>query len=205
MDNGTVYVVDDIEANRALIVMLMASVDLPTLSFASAQEFLDAYEPGQPGCLLLDMRMPGMSGLELQRQLTEKGVYIPIIFITAHNDSYIAVQAMKAGAFDFVEKPFNNQLVLDIVYNALAESSRIIAEHNELSAIKTLINSLTPREREVFEMIVDGQPNKVIAHLLSISERTVEVHRSHVMEKMETSSLATLIKMAMRCDIGKSP
>jgi len=204
MEDATVYVVDDVEVNRDLIIRLMNTVDMPTVSFASAQEFLDSYKPGLPGCLLLDLRMPGMSGLELQRQLVNQGIRIPIIFITAHSDAHIAVQAMKAGAFDFIQKPINPQMVLDLVYNALSESRRILDEQNEEHTINDLVDKLTPREREVLEMVVNGEANKSIAHSLSISERTVEVHRSRVMEKMGTPSLASLVKMAMRVNLGQT-
>ncbi len=200
MKDAVVYIVDDIEANRDLLVCLMQTADLASESFASAEDFLDAYEPGPPACLLLDVRMPGMNGLELQRHLVDQGLRIPIIIVTAHSDVHIAIQAMKAGAFDFVEKPINNQQVLDLVFSAIDESRRIVGEDNEVRAITDRLSSLTPREREVLDMIVDGEPNKRIAHSLGISERTVEVHRSRVMEKMEAPSLAALLKMTMRID-----
>jgi len=200
MKDAVVYIVDDIEANRDLLVCLMQTADLASESFASAEDFLDAFEPGPPACLLLDVRMPGMNGLELQRHLVDQGLRIPIIIVTAHSDVHIAIQAMKAGAFDFVEKPINNQQVLDLALNAIDESRRIIAEEDEVRAITDRLSCLTPREREVLDMIVDGEPNKRIAHSLGISERTVEVHRSRVMEKMEAPSLASLLKMTMRID-----
>ncbi len=198
MQDATVYVVDDIKSNRELIVSLMETVDLPTRAFASARDFLDGYDPAPPGCLLLDVRMPGMSGLELQSHLNEQGIRIPVIIVTAHSDVHIAIQAMKAGAFEFIEKPINNRQVLELVNEAIAESRRIIDEQNVERAIAERVACLTPREREVFVMILDGEPNKRIAHGLGISERTVEVHRSRVMEKMAAPSLANLVKMAIR-------
>lgn len=201
MDDAIVYVVDDIELNRELIVDLMKTVGLRTISLPLAQEFLDVYQPDVPACLLLDIRMPGMSGLELQRLLNEQDIRIPIIFFTAHSKSHLAVQAMKAGAFDFIEKPINAQQVLDLVFSAITECRRIIDEQNEMHAIKERIESLTAREYEVLVQLSNGESNKVIAYNLDISDRTVEVHRSKVMKKMEAPSFTALLKMAMRVNL----
>ena len=195
---GTVYVVDDDYAVRRFLTGLLKSVGLRVEAFASAMEFLDAYEPDRPGCLLLDVRMPGMSGLELQRELAGRSDDLKVIILTGHGNVPVAVQAMKAGALDFIEKPFNNELLLDRVQSAVSQSllSRNEREHHneELRRLETL----TPRERQVFDLVVSGNANKQVAHDLAISEKTVEIHRSQVMRKMQARSLASLIHMAVK-------
>lgn len=193
----TVFVIDDDVAVRRFLSGLIGSVDLGVTTFASAQEFLDAYEPGLPGCLVLDIRMPGMSGLELQRELSRRAIALPVIILTGHGDVQIAVRAMKAGAYDFVEKPFNNDLLLGSIQSAVAENRHADGMRNQLNEIVGRQESLTPRERQVFEILVSGETNKGIARRLDISERTVEIHRAKVMEKMRAKSLAELVKMAM--------
>ena len=163
----------------------------------SAQEFLDVYEPGRPGCLLLDVRMPGMSGLELQRELAERSIDLPVIILTGHGNVPVAVHAMKAGALDFVEKPFNNELLLDRIQKAVAQSVRANTGRVERNEIYERLESLTPRERQVFDLVVAGGVNKAIAHALAISEKTVEIHRANVMKKMRAASLASLVLMSV--------
>ncbi len=196
----TVYVVDDNQANRLLLQRLMEAVDLPVETFASGQAFLDAYHPEFSGCLLLDVRMPGMSGLELQNELHERSISMPVIIVTAHADVPMAVRALKAQAFEFIEKPFNHQAMLDTVYRALEEDARIQTEDAARAEIKERLTRLTPRERDVLDHVVAGTLNKQIAHELGISVRTVEIHRTRVMKKMETSSLAELVKMVLQID-----
>lgn len=193
----TVFVIDDDVAVRRFLSGLIGSVDLGVTTFASAQEFLDAYEPGLPGCLVLDIRMPGMSGLELQRELSRRAIALPVIILTGHGDVQIAVRAMKAGAYDFVEKPFNNDLLLGSIQSAVAENRHADSMRSQRNEIVGRQESLTPRERQVFEILVTGETNKGIARRLDISERTVEIHRAKVMEKMRAKSLAELVKMAM--------
>lgn len=193
----TVFVIDDDVAVRRFLSGLIGSVDLGVTTFASAQEFLDAYEPGLPGCLVLDIRMPGMSGLELQRELSRRAIALPVIILTGHGDVQIAVRAMKAGAYDFVEKPFNNDLLLGSIQSAVAENRHADGMRSQRNEIVGRQESLTPRERQVFEILVSGETNKGIARRLDISERTVEIHRAKVMEKMRAKSLAELVKMAM--------
>lgn len=191
----TVFVVDDDEAVRRFLRGLIASIGLRVEIHGSAQMFLDAYEPGTPGCLVLDLRMPNMSGLELQKKLAERAIDLPVIIVTGHGDVQVAVHAMKNGAFDFVEKPFNNELLLDSIQKAVADSERSTNLRVEREAINSRIELLTPRERQVLEIVVTGETNKGVARYLDISDKTVEIHRAHVMEKMQAKSLAHLVKM----------
>ncbi len=191
----TVFVVDDDEAVRRFLGGLIASVGLRVEAYASAREFLDAFEPGAPGCLLLDIRMPGMSGLELQKELAEREVRLPVIILTGHGDVQVAVHAMKAGAVDFIEKPFNNELLLDRIQKAVAESVEADGVRVQHDEITSRIKLLTPRERQVMDLVVAGETNKGVARRLDISEKTVEIHRARTMEKMRAKSLADLVKM----------
>ncbi len=189
----TVFVVDDDDAVRGSLRMLLNSVGLKSALFPSAAAFLAGVSGGQGGCVLLDIRMPGMSGLQLFEQMCAKGMRLPVIFITGHGDVPMAVRAIKKGAFDFLQKPFNDQDLLDRVQAALGED---IARRNsdvEQQSLRERRDRLTPREREIMERVVAGQANKVIAIELGLSERTVELHRAHVMEKMEVRSLAELV------------
>ncbi len=190
-----VFIVDDDAAVRRFLRGLIATVDLSVETFESAQSFLDFYETEMPGCLLLDIRMPGMSGLELQKELAAREIELPIVFLTGHGDVQIAVNAMKAGAFDFIEKPFKNDLLLDTVQKAVAIGLSADESRAEKAVIDDRVARLTERERQVMEMVVDGETNKGIARRFDISERTVENHRSSVMAKMEARSLADLVKM----------
>jgi FixJ family two-component response regulator len=192
-----VYIVDDDDAVRGSLRLLIRSVGLPAQVHASAQEFLSAYDPQDPGCLLLDVRMPGMSGLDLQQELNRRGATIPVVFITGHGDVPMAVEAMQQGAFDFLQKPFRDQDLLDRVQRALArdaESRGRLAARAEIHARRA---TLTPREVEVMGLITRGKANKVIGADLGVSQRTVEIHRAHVMEKMRASSLAELVRMVL--------
>jgi two-component system, LuxR family, response regulator FixJ len=193
----TVFVVDDDEGVRNSLRFLLKSVGLATRALASAQEFLDTYKAQQPGCLVLDVRMPGMSGLELQQQLNVRGAVIPVIFITGHGDVPMAVEAMQQGAFDFLQKPFRDQDLIDRIQRALerdGQSRAVLAQH---ARIRERLESLTPREREVLTLMVRGKPNKVMAAELGVSQRTVEIHRARVMEKSGAGSLAQLVRMVL--------
>ena len=199
-DQATVFVVDDDEPVRDAIGMLLESVDLPYEAYASAQEFLDSYDASRRGCLVLDIRMPGMSGLELQDRLVADDAPLPIVFITGHGDIPMAVEAMKKGAVDFIRKPFRDQELLDRVREALDLEDTNRSSYNDLAAIRERVDLLTPRETEVFERVAAGQANKVVAIDLGISERTVEIHRSQVMQKTEARSLADLVRMKIALD-----
>jgi two-component system, LuxR family, response regulator FixJ len=199
----SVFIVDDDEAVRSSLRLLIKSVGLIPTALGSAREFLEKYDPTQPGCLVLDVRMPEMSGLELQEQLNRQGAVIPVIFITGHGDVPMAVEAMQAGAFDFLQKPFRDQDLIDRIQKALEKDRANRAVLNERSLIRERLESLTPREREVLEMVSSGKPNKIMAADLGVSQRTVEIHRARVMEKMGASSLAQLVRMVMDLD-GKT-
>ncbi len=199
----TVFIVDDDDAVRQALRMLMRSVQLPVEAFSSAQEFLDAYEHGRPGCLLLDVRMPRMSGIELQERLGSSDAVLPIIFMTGHGDVPMAVQALQNGAFDFLEKPFRDQDILDRVHLALDFDRNRRAQGLRKREIVTRLETLTNRERQIMEHIVAGDANKVIAAKLHMSPRTVEIHRGRVMEKMGAESLPHLVRMAMEVKLAK--
>lgn len=194
---STVYVVDDDQAVREALQWLMTSVSLPVRTFASARAFLDAYEPDQQGCVVLDIRMPGISGFELQKRLAARSDELPVIFITGHGDVHMAVNAMKAGAYDFIEKPIDDQLLLDTVQKAVEKSAKATRDHAHEAEIQRRQDLLTVREREVLDLILTGEPNKRIAARLEISEKTVEAHRAKVMEKMQAKSLAHLYKLVL--------
>ncbi len=197
----TVFIIDDDEAVRRFLSGLIASVGLRVETYASAQEFLDADEPSQPGCLLLDIRMPGMSGLELQKELASRNIRIPIIILTGHGNVQVAVHAMKAGAVDFIEKPFNNELLLDRIQMAVAESVDADTTRVKQDEIAHRMELLTPREHQVLDIVAAGETNKAIARRLEISEKTVEIHRAKVMEKMQAKSLADLVKMVAMLEL----
>jgi two-component system, LuxR family, response regulator FixJ len=193
----TVYIVDDDSGVRSSIRVLMKSVGLPAMPFPSAKEFLAAYHPNSAGCLVLDIRMPGMSGLELQEALNERGAVIPVIFITGHGDVPMAVEAMRHGAFDFLQKPFRDQDLIDRIQQAMAQDAQTRQSLQEHSRIRARIALLTPREKEVLELLTSGKANKMMAQDLGLSQRTVEIHRAHMMEKMEAKSVAQLVRMVM--------
>jgi two-component system, LuxR family, response regulator FixJ len=194
---ATVFVVDDDEGVRNSLRFLLKSVGLATQIQSSAAEFLESYKQSQPGCLVLDVRMPGMSGLELQQQLNLRGATIPVIFITGHGDIPMAVEAMQHGAFDFLQKPFRDQDLIDRIQRALERDARGRKALSQHGQIRARIESLTAREREVLALMTQGKPNKVMAAELGVSQRTVEIHRARVMEKSGAASLAQLVRMVM--------
>jgi FixJ family two-component response regulator len=197
-DSPTVFIIDDETGVRESVGELLATVGIKTRAFASAGEFLDSYDPEVAGCMILDVRMPGTSGLELQRKLASIGSPLPIIFLTAYGDVPTAVQAIQAGAIDFIQKPFQPHEFIDKVQRSLEENARRRKELADHERIAARIASLTPREREVLDMIVDGNATGAIAEKLGISRRTVEIHRSNVMKKMHASSSVMLVQMTMR-------
>ena len=194
---ATVYVVDDDDSMRRALNLLLNTVGYQTAAFASSKEFLEKFKPDSAGCLVLDIRMPGMSGLELQQHLNRTGAMLPVIFITGHGDVPMAVQAMKEGAFEFVQKPFRDQDLLDRINHALEQDAQNRSTLARRTDVMQRQESLTARERQVMEMVVDGAANKVIAIDLALSERTVEIHRAKVMEKMGAKSVAHLVKLKM--------
>ena len=193
----TVFVVDDDAAMRKSIGFLVESIGLEAEAYASAQEFMDGASPDKPGCLLLDVRMPGLSGLDLLDRLGSLGFRLPVIMITGHADVPMAVRALQSGAGEFIEKPFNDQLLLDKIQSAVAqdaESRRVRADRQE---VLRRVSTLTPRESEVMELVVAGNANKQTAADLGLSEKTIEVHRSRVMKKMGAVNAADLIRMVL--------
>lgn len=192
-----VFIVDDDDAMRESLEFLLESVGIEVRSFPVALEFLDFYRPEMGGCLLLDVRIPGMGGLELQEKLRQRGYRIPVIVMTAYADVPMAVRAMQAGALDFIEKPFNDQQLLDRVHQALDQEQTLRRQQDETASIRSHFEQLTPREREVLELVVEGHLNKQIASQLGLSVKTVEQHRARVMEKTEAGSLAELVRMAI--------
>ena len=190
-----VYIVDDDDGMRRALTVLTTTVGYQPVAFAKASEFLAKYDPNQPGCLVLDVRMPEMSGLEVQQHLNKAGSMLPVILVSGHGDIPMAVQAMKDGAFDFLQKPFRDQELIDRINGALKLDAQNRESVDRLADLKGRHESLTPREREVLALVVDGKANKVIAIDLGLSERTVEIHRANVMEKMGARSVAHLVKM----------
>jgi len=193
----TVFVVDDDQAMRSSLQWLIESMGMRVETYDSAQAFLDAYYPGRAGCLLLDVRMPGMSGLELQAYLAKREHRIPVIIITGHGDVAMAVKAMKNGAVDFIEKPFDDEALVVSIRNALQHDEKQRALRSQRADIAARMVELTPREHEVMTMVTDGRSNKEIATSLGVSAKTVEVHRARVMDKMRADSLAELVRMVM--------
>lgn len=203
-DNPTVYIVDDDAVVRDALKLLMESVGLQVAAFASAQEYLDQFDADQAGCLIVDVRMPGISGLDLQARLAAERIHPPVIIITGHGDVPMAVRAVQAGAVDFLEKPFNNQAMLDSVHHAIEMDAKRRGESSRLQEIEERYDSLTPREKEVLQLVIEGKRNKNIAFDLDISQSTVEVHRSRVMEKMQARTLSDLMRMTMAMDLLKA-
>jgi FixJ family two-component response regulator len=200
----TVFVVDDDEAVRASLHLLLKSLGIRAITHGSAAEFLAEYEPEHPGCIILDVRMPGMGGLELQDELNRRGAVIPIIFITGHGDVPMAVEAMQHGAIDFLQKPFSDKDLTDRIHEALSIDLRNRALLDEKDMIRARLAALTPREIQVLRLVALGKSNKAIAGDLELSQRTVELHRAHLMDKMGASSLAHLVRMTMIEDTGIS-
>jgi len=198
----TVFVVDDDAAVRKAVSRLLRSAGVAVAVFASPREFLAQYDPATPGCLVLDVAMPGFSGLQLQTALSEKGTSLPIIFLTGHGDVSKSVQAMKQGAFDFLSKPAKDKDLLTAVRAAFERDTVVRQERAKLSEIRARLDTLTPREREVLELVVSGKLNKQIAGDLGIAEATVKMHRAHVMEKMKVQSVAELTRLTERFGIN---
>ena len=194
--DAVVFVIDDDRMIREGLQSLIKSVGLRVETFASAQEFLTARRPDVSACLVLDVRMPGLSGLDLQVKLGEAGIPIPIIFITGHGDIPMSVRAMKEGAHEFLTKPVRGQDLLDAIQKAIASDRRLRKDRHELNEVRARFDTLTPREKEVLELVVAGLLNKQIADQLGMSELTVKTHRAHVMEKTQAESLAHLVRMA---------
>jgi len=203
--DAIVFVVEDDALLRASLQDLMQSVGLRVAAFASAQEFLDRTRPEVPGCLVLDVRLPGLSGLDLQKRMAEVDRDMPIIFITGHGDIPMTVQAMKAGAVEFLTKPFRDQELLDAIQQALARDRHAREQRAKSEALRRRYRVLTPREREVMALVVAGLLNKQIAGELGTSEASVKVHRQHVMAKMGAGSLAALVRMADQLGIPTPP
>lgn len=196
----TVFVVDDDAGVLDAVQLLLQSVGLPSRGFSSAGEFLEEFDSDCPGCLILDLRMPGMGGRELQKRLLEMGATLPIIFVTAHGDVPTAVDAVKDGAVDFIQKPFPDQKLLDKVNQALQLDALRKKGREERRAVEARLQTLTPREREVMALVASGKLNKTVARQMGISQRTVEIHRSRVMDKMQAASVPDLVLMILRLD-----
>ncbi|MEQ9642093.1 MAG: response regulator FixJ [Alphaproteobacteria bacterium] len=197
----TVFVLDDDEAVRDSLGALLESCGLHFRSYASGETFLAELDAGFAGCVVLDVRMPGLSGLELLEQLAAMKTPLPVIIVTGHGDLPMAVKAMKAGAVDFIEKPFDDESILESIHVALARGAKLQAETASAQVVEANVKRLTARERQVLEQVVQGHPNKVIAYNLSISPRTVEIHRARVIEKLQARNLSHLVRMAITAGI----
>ncbi len=196
-----VFVVDDDDAVRSSLKLLLQSAGLAVSTCGTAAEFLSGHDPDQPGCLVLDVRMPDMTGLELQEELSRRGAIIPVIFITGHGDVPMAVEAMQHGAIDFLQKPFRDQDLIGRVRNALAQDERHRAQLSARRTIEARLASLTPREQQVLRLLAQGRSNKQMAGELGVSQRTIEIHRAHLMRKMQAHSVAQLIRMSLNAEI----
>jgi len=202
----TVFIVDDDPAVRDSLHLLLRSVGMAGETYCSGEEFLAAYDPNRPGCVLLDVRMPGMSGLELQQRLSSLQSHLPVVFLTAHGDVPMAVEAVQEGALDFVQKPFRDQDLIDRVQRAIAQDDARRERFLARKEIADRLASLSRREREVMRLVVDGKANRVVARELGISQRTVEIHRANVMRKMQATSVSHLVRMALQSvSFGPSP
>jgi FixJ family two-component response regulator len=193
-DGATVFIVDDDRALCEALTFLLESVNLPCRTFRTAQEFLDRYDPIEPGCLVLDVRMPGMSGLEFQAELTARNHHIPVIMITGYADVSMAVRAIKAGAVEFLEKPFGDQVILECIQQAIERDRKNRRMRAERIEFEERLCRLTPREREVMDLLMEGLANKAIAAKLCLARKTIETHRANLMGKMKAASLADLIR-----------
>src|SRR5688572_24402440 len=196
-----VFVIDDDASMREAISGLLQAIGLTVRTFGSAREFLSTRLPDIPACIVLDVRLPGLSGLDLQREMVERGIHVPVIFITGHGDIPMSVQAMKAGAVEFLTKPFRDQDLLDAVGSGIQVDRKARKERAELAELRGRHQQLTQREREVMSLVVGGLLNKQIALRLGTSEKTIKIHRSHVMQKMHADSLAELVRMSQKLGI----
>ena len=196
-----VYVIDDDESMRAAISRLLGAVGLSTRTFGSGGEFLEADLPDLPGCVVLDVRLPGLSGLDLQQKMVESGIHVPIVFITGHGDIPMSVQAMKAGAVEFLTKPFRDQDLLDAIRTAIQRDRRGRRQRAEIFQLQGRFDTLTAREKQVIIMVVGGLLNKQIALRLGTSEKTIKIHRGHAMQKMSADSLPELVRMSEKLGI----
>ncbi len=197
-----VYIVEDDLSVRHSLLLLLRSFGIAAAGHASAEEFLAAYQPRHPACIVADVRMPGMSGLDLQRALPAHGITTPVIIMTGHGDIAMAVEALKAGAADFIEKPCDEDRLLHAIRHAIAVDARNADQESELSDVRRRLGQLTEREREVMDLLVAGHANKGVAARLGISDRTVEVHRARIMHKTDTKSLSELVRMALRLEMA---
>lgn len=200
---GKIFIVDDDDAVRDSLQALLEAKGYAAEAFASAESFLAAYRPTQGGCALIDLRMPGMDGLALLDRLRASGSALQVVMVTGHGDVPLAVKAMKAGALDFIQKPYANETILELIERALRVAPQTGFADLAPDEIRTRAESLTPRERDVLEQLVVGRPNKLIAHELKISPRTVEIHRANVMRKMQADSLSHLVRMAMAARLAR--
>ena len=196
-EEATVFLVEDDDAVRDSLQLVLESVGHKVAAYSRADAFLEDFSTRLAGCIVLDIRMPGMNGMELQRQLNNRNSILPIIFVTGHGDVPMAVEAMQRGAVDFVQKPYREEELLNKIQQAIAADVEARAQLNEKQAIRAKLEELTPREKQVMELMIEGKANKVIAYDLDISQRTVEIHRARVMEKMAVRSLAHLVRMVM--------
>jgi two-component system, LuxR family, response regulator FixJ len=197
VNDATVFVIDDDASVRDSINLILSLKGMRTQLFSSAEDFLEAYRPEWRGCILTDLQMPGMSGLDLQQALHERGILLPVVVLTAHGDVPTTRVAMKGGAFDFLEKPINDEVLLDVLKNAIREDIHRHAAESAEDALRSRLARLTPREREVLDLLVEGLSHREIAARLTISPRTVEVYKARMMEKMQCRSLAELIRAAL--------
>jgi len=200
-----VHVIDDEDDVRQAVALLLRTVGLKSATYASAPDFLARYQGGSPGCLLVDVRLPGMSGLDLQERLSSVGITLPVIVMTGHGDIQMAVRAMRAGALDFIEKPFHDQALLDRIHEAIQRSLHLQDAAGERAELQRRYASLSERERQIMAQVVNGRPNKLIADDFGLSTRTVETHRAHIIEKMGATSLSHLVRMAVAVAPEESP
>ena len=200
--DAIVYIVDDDAAVRDSLAVLLSTAGLKVDTYTTGEEFLDAWSPAAAGCLVLDIRMPGLSGLDLLEQLASRKSRIPVVMITGHGDVKIAVKAMKLGAADFIEKPFKYDVIIESIKNALQRKEEERSTENSVDAYLERLQLLTERERQIYNHMVQGDPNKVIAAKLDISPRTVEIHRAHVMDKLQVRNLPQLVKLAILAEVG---